>query len=112
MPTQGVTSFTDLNFKTIQSENKVHDDFIILKSDGWPTYHLASVVDDHRMAISHVLRGHEWLPSTPKHLHLYDALGWTPPNWVHLPLLLNTKRKKLSKRDDLGHSGVWSLKVT
>lgn len=74
------------------------DDPVLLKSDGFPTYHLAVVVDDHLMAISHVIRGEEWIPSTPKHLLLYEAFGWTPPVFAHLPLLLNPDRSKLSKR--------------
>jgi hypothetical protein len=76
----------------------VVDDQVLLKSDGFPTYHLASVVDDHLMRMSHVIRGQEWLSSTPKHLLLYAALGWTPPAFAHLPLLLNADRSKLSKR--------------
>lgn len=75
------------------------DDSVLLKSDGWPTYHLAVVVDDHEMEISHVLRAEEWLPSTPKHLLLYQALGWTPPRFAHLPQILGANKKKLSKRD-------------
>lgn len=77
-----------------------NDDFILLKSDGFPTYHLASVVDDHAMGITHVLRGEEWLPSTPKHVGLYDALGWSTsmPAFGHLPLLINPDGTKLSKR--------------
>ena len=74
------------------------DDPIILKSDGWPTYHLASVVDDTEMRITHVLRGEEWIPSMPKHLALYEALGTPPPVFVHLPLLVNADGTKLSKR--------------
>ncbi|MFW0837778.1 MAG: glutamate--tRNA ligase [Candidatus Komeilibacteria bacterium] len=74
------------------------DDQIILKSDGYPTYHLAVVVDDHEMGVTHVIRGEEWLPSTPKHILLYQALGWPLPTFVHLPLLLNKDRSKLSKR--------------
>lgn len=74
------------------------DDFVLLKSDGWPTYHLASVVDDHLMEITHVLRGEEWLPSIPKHHKLYRAFGWTPPQFAHLPLLCNSDGTKLSKR--------------
>lgn len=74
------------------------DDQIIMKSDGFPTYHLASVVDDHLMEISHVIRGEEWLPSTPKHLLLYEYLDWKAPEFAHLPLLLNEDRSKLSKR--------------
>ena len=74
------------------------DDTVLLKSDGWPTYHLASVIDDHAMEISHVIRGQEWVSSTPKHLLLYAALQWQPPRFAHLPLLLNPDRSKLSKR--------------
>ncbi|XP_021092979.1 probable glutamate--tRNA ligase, mitochondrial isoform X2 [Heterocephalus glaber] len=76
----------------------VEGDPVILKSDGFPTYHLACVVDDHHMGISHVLRGSEWLVSTSKHLLLYQALGWQPPRFAHLPLLLNGDGSKLSKR--------------
>ena len=74
------------------------DDQVLLKSDGFPTYHLANVVDDHLMEISHVIRGDEWMSSTPKHLLLYEAFGWTPPQFMHMPLLLGTDGKKLSKR--------------
>lgn len=75
------------------------DDQVLLKSDGFPTYHLAAVVDDHHMEISHVIRGEEWLTSTPKHLLLYRFLGWTPPHFAHLSLVVNRQGKKLSKRD-------------
>ncbi len=74
------------------------DDQILLKSDGFPTYHLANVVDDHLMEITHVIRAEEWLPSTPKHVLLYEAFGWTPPVFAHVPLLLNADRSKMSKR--------------
>lgn len=74
------------------------DDQVLMKSDGFPTYHLANVVDDHLMAISHVIRGDEWISSTPKHILLYDSFGWTPPEFLHMPLLLGTDGKKLSKR--------------
>jgi len=80
------------------------DDQVLLKSDGWPTYHLACVVDDADMGISHVIRGQEWLSSTPKHQLLHAALGSTCPQWVHLPLLVNPDRTKLSKRQ--GHVSV------
>lgn len=75
------------------------DDQVILKSDGFPTYHLAAVVDDHEMEISHVIRGEEWLTSTPKHLLLYRFFGWQPPRFAHLSLVVNLQGKKLSKRD-------------
>ncbi len=83
----------------VKIDSSLLDDQVILKSDGFPTYHLAAVVDDHLMEISHVIRGEEWLYSTPKHIHLYDCLGWKPPIWVHLPLILNEHKAKLSKRD-------------
>lgn len=76
------------------------DDQVLVKSDGFPTYHLAVVVDDHAMGITHVVRGEEWLPSTPKHVYLYDVLGWEKPVYVHLPTVLNKEHKKLSKRND------------
>lgn len=74
------------------------DDFVILKSDGFPTYHLANVVDDHEMEITHVLRGDEWLPSAPRHILLYECLGYEPPVFVHLPIILGPDRAKLAKR--------------
>ena len=83
--------------RVVVSSNEV-DDQVLLKSDGFPTYHLANVVDDRLMAITHVIRGEEWLPSTPKHILLYKAFGWTSPEFAHLPLLLNADKTKLSKR--------------
>ncbi|OTF69700.1 glutamate-tRNA ligase, mitochondrial-like protein [Euroglyphus maynei] len=80
--------------------SRVEADPILFKSDGLPTYHFANVVDDHHMAITHVLRGVEWLVSTPKHLMLYEAFGWPKPQYAHLPLLVNTDGSKLSKRHD------------
>jgi len=74
------------------------DDQVLLKSDGYPTYHMAVVVDDHLMNITHIVRGEEWLPSTPKHIYLYEVFGWEKPIYVHLPTVLNKDRKKLSKR--------------
>ena len=76
------------------------DDQVLIKSDGFPTYHFAVVVDDHLMGITHIVRGDEWLPSTPKHVYLYEAFGWDTPVFVHLPTVLNKFRKKLSKRND------------
>jgi len=78
--------------------SSIVDDQILIKSDGYPTYHLANVVDDHLMKITHVIRGEEWLPSTPKHIILYDYFGWEKPVFAHLPLLLNPDKSKLSKR--------------
>lgn len=74
------------------------DDQVLMKSDGFPTYHMAVVVDDHLMKITHIVRGEEWLPSTPKHIYLYDCFGWGKPQYVHLPGVLNADHKKLSKR--------------
>ena len=74
------------------------DDPIIIKSDGFPTYHFANVIDDHYMKISHVIRGEEWLSSLPKHVLLYESFGWELPSFIHLPLLLNFDKSKLSKR--------------
>lgn len=74
------------------------DDQVLLKSDGYPTYHMAVVIDDHLMNITHIVRGEEWLPSTPKHVYLYEVFGWEKPTYVHLPTVLNKDRKKLSKR--------------
>ncbi len=82
----------------ISFHGKDIDDQVLMKSDGFPTYHLANVVDDHEMDVTHVIRGEEWLPSTPKHLWLYKAFGWTAPSFAHLPLLLNPDKTKLSKR--------------
>ncbi len=76
------------------------DDQVLIKSDGFPTYHFAVVVDDHLMGITHIVRGDEWIPSTPKHVYLYEAFGWEAPVFVHLPTVLNKFRKKLSKRND------------
>ena len=98
MPSDGVTSVTDLIRDEVSFENRLIDDFVILKSDTFPTYHLANVVDDHDMEITHVLRAEEWLPSTPRHLKLYDALGLEPPRFAHLPMILAPDRSKLSKR--------------
>src|SRR5690606_35752346 len=75
------------------------DDQVLLKSDGLPTYHLANVIDDHDMGITHVIRGEEWLPSTPKHMLLYQAFGWDAPQMAHLPLILSPTGGKLSKRN-------------
>jgi glutamyl-tRNA synthetase len=88
----------DLIRGEVNVELPVIDDFVILKSDGFPTYHLANVVDDHHMQISHVMRAEEWLPSTPRHLLLYKALGFDPPIFAHLPMILGSDRAKLSKR--------------
>jgi glutamyl-tRNA synthetase len=82
----------------VEFDSNLMDDQVLIKSDGFPTYHLANVVDDHLMQISHVIRGEEWLPSTPKHVLLYQAFGWELPVFAHLPLLLNPDKSKLSKR--------------
>ena len=98
MPLEGTTVLDDLIRGSVTFENGLVDDFVLLKSDGFPTYHLASVVDDRSMSISHVFRGEEWLSSVPRHLKLYEALGWEPPLFVHLPQILAPDRSKLSKR--------------
>jgi glutamyl-tRNA synthetase len=95
---EGQTVVHDLIYGDIIYDNKILDDQVIIKSDGFPTYHLAVVVDDHHMEISHVIRGEEWIPSTPKHLLIYKALGWEPTEFAHLPLILNPDKSKLSKR--------------
>jgi glutamyl-tRNA synthetase len=97
-PLEGETSFHDLIRGKVTFQNDTLDDFILLKSDGYPTYHLANVVDDHLMVISHVLRADEWLSSTPRHILLYQALDWQPPQFAHLPMILGPDRAKLSKR--------------
>jgi len=90
--------FTDLIRGEIHFQSSSLDDQVLLKSDGFPTYHLGVVVDDHLMQITHVLRGEEWLPSTPKHIILYEAFGWEPPQFGHVSLLRNPDKSKLSKR--------------
>lgn len=90
------------------AEDRRFDDFVIMKSDGLPTYHFANVVDDHLMKITHVIRGEEWLSLTPKHIALYEAFGWTPPSYTHIPLLTSLEDKKLSKRQ--GDIGILSMK--
>jgi len=98
MPLGGSTRVKDGLRGGIDIDNAELDDQILLKSDGFPTYHLANVVDDHLMQITHVIRAEEWIPSTPKHVLLYEAFGWTPPVFVHLPLLRNLDKTKISKR--------------
>lgn len=98
IPKKGKVSFDDLIHGKVEFDYQYIDDQILLKSDGYPTYHLANVVDDHLMKISHVIRGEEWLSSTPKHIFLYQSFGWEIPKFAHLPLLLNPDKTKLSKR--------------
>ena len=98
VPEDGETSFSDLIRSEVTFQNDLIDDQVLIKSDGFPTYHFANVVDDHLMQISHVIRGEEWLPSTPKHVILYKYFGWELPQFAHLPLLLNPDKSKLSKR--------------
>jgi len=106
IPTEGQTTFHDLIRGHITVDNRSLDDLVLLKSDGFPTYHLAFVVDDHLMEISHVMRGDEWIPSTPRHMLLYQAFDWDPPLFAHLPLILNpTGKGKLSKRKERGPGG-------
>ena len=98
MPATGITTVQDLIRGGVEWDNSLLDDFILIKSDGFPTYHMANVVDDHLMEISHVMRAEEWLPSTPRHLQLYQAIGITPPQFGHLPMILGPDKSKLSKR--------------
>ena len=98
MPLEGETSFEDGIRGPVVFQNALLDDFVILKSDGYPTYHLGHVVDDHLMEISHVLRADEWISSTPRHTLLYQTLGWQAPIYAHLPIILGPDRSKLSKR--------------
>ena len=98
MPKTGITKFTDLVRGDVEFKNELIDDQVILKADRFPTYHLAVVVDDHLMEITHVIRAEEWLPSTPKHIELYKMFGWKPPEFAHLSLLVNEQKQKLSKR--------------
>ena len=98
MPTSGKTVFHDTLRGNIEFQNDGVDDQVLMKSDGFPTYHLAVVVDDHLMKITHVIRGEEWISSTPKHVTLYEMFGWEKPQFCHLPLLRNSDKSKISKR--------------
>ena len=97
-PNEGATTFHDLIRGDVTWQNALLDDLVLLKSDGFPTYHLASVVDDHLMRITHVIRGEDWISSTPRHVILYAAFGWDPPLFAHPPLILGPDRSKFSKR--------------
>lgn len=107
IPLEGTTTFTDAIYGEITVENAELDDMILIKSDGYPTYNFANVVDDHMMDITHVVRGNEYLSSTPKYTRLYHAFGWEEPIYVHCPLITNEEHKKLSKRS--GHSSFEDL---
>lgn len=98
VPDDRVTTFTDLIRGEVSFENALIDDQVILKSDGFPTYHLGVVIDDHSMKITHIIRGEEWIPSTPKHILLYGFFGWEVPKIAHVSVLRNPDRSKLSKR--------------
>lgn len=98
LPENHVVAFDDVVRGHIEINTDDLDDQVLIKADGYPTYHFAVVVDDHLMGITHVIRGEEWLPSTPKHVYLYECLGWEQPQYVHLPNILNQDHKKLSKR--------------
>ncbi len=106
-PTTGTTTFHDDIYGDITVENSELDDMILIKSDGYPTYNFANVVDDHLMGITHVVRGNEYLSSSPKYNRLYEAFGWEVPVYVHCPLITNEEHKKLSKRS--GHSSYEDL---
>ncbi|MCF0143191.1 MAG: glutamate--tRNA ligase [Parasporobacterium sp.] len=107
IPNEGTTTFHDDIYGDITVENAELDDMVLIKSDGYPTYNFANVVDDHLMGITHVVRGNEYLSSTPKYIRLYDAFGWEPPVFVHLPLITDEEHHKLSKRS--GHSSFEDL---
>ena len=98
-PTEGTTTFHDVLYGDITVDNAELDDMILIKSDGYPTYNFANVVDDHTMNITHVVRGNEYISSSPKYTRLYEAFGWEEPVYVHLPLITGESHKKLSKRD-------------
>ncbi len=106
-PTEGTTSFHDDIYGDITVNNEELDDMILIKSDGYPTYNFANVVDDHLMGITHVVRGNEYLSSSPKYNRLYAAFGWEVPEYVHCPLITDEEHKKLSKRS--GHSSFEDL---
>ena len=99
MPKEGVTEVNDLTHGIIKIENKVLEDQILLKSDGFPTYNFANVIDDHLMEITHVIRGHEYLDQTAKYNLLYDAFGWEKPSYVHVAMVRGEDGQKLSKRN-------------
>ena len=107
MPTEGTTTFHDEIYKSCTSPNAELDDMILIKSDGYPTYNFANVIDDHLMNITHVVRGNEYLSSAPKYNRLYEAFGWEVPVYVHCPLITDENHKKLSKR--CGHSSYEDL---
>lgn len=107
MPTEGTTTFIDELYGEITVENSELDDMILIKSDGYPTYNFANVIDDHLQEITHVVRGNEYISSSPKYQRLYDAFGWEAPKYVHLPLITDENHKKLSKRS--GHSSYEDL---
>lgn len=106
-PTEGTTTFHDELYGDITVDNSELDDMILIKSDGYPTYNFANVIDDHTMNITHVVRGNEYLSSSPKYVRLYEALGWEVPTYIHLPLITDENHKKLSKRS--GHSSFEDL---
>lgn len=107
MPTEGTTTFHDEIYGDITVPNEELDDMILIKSDGYPTYNFANVIDDHLMNITHVVRGNEYLSSAPKYNRLYEAFGWEVPVYVHCPLITDENHKKLSKR--CGHSSYDDL---
>ena len=109
VPEHGTAVIEDLRRGRIEIDWSTVDMQILLKSDGMPTYHLANVVDDHLMEITHVIRGEEWVSSAPKHLLLYEYFGWEPPALMHLPLLRNPDKSKLSKRLGLKPAGRWAV---
>ena len=107
MPTEGTTTFHDVIYGDISVDNAEMEDLILIKSDGYPTYNFANVVDDHLMGITHVVRGNEYLSSAPKYNRIYEAFGWEIPTYVHCPLITDEDHQKLSKRS--GHSSYEDL---
>ncbi|MGC9365702.1 MAG: glutamate--tRNA ligase [bacterium] len=106
-PQEGQITYNDKLRGEITFDNRQLDDIVLVKADGFPTYNFANVVDDHFMNITHVMRGDEFISSTPKHVHLYNALDWTAPEFIHLPIILNQQKKRLSKRDGSVYIGQY-----
>lgn len=112
LPREGQTVLDDAIRGPISFENKTLEDRVIVRSDGRPLYHLAAMVDDHDMAITHVVRGEEWIASAPIHVRLYHVMGWQEPVWIHLPLILNKQGQKLKKRDAEGGYRIDDFQAT
>ena len=111
VPTSGTTSFTDEIFGTITVDNETLDDGVLIKADKMPTYNFANVIDDHLMQITHVMRGMEYLSSTPKYNLLYEAFGWEIPKYIHMPPVMRDAQHKLSKRTATLHTRTLSTRA-